>query len=53
MMVEVSEEGVVFCHKLPCSIWIEPDYCCKDCPVDKLFTTASKRFDHGIQAFCK
>lgn len=44
MMIEVSHEGVVFCHGIPCSLWIESETCCFYCPVDKLFTTVSKHY---------
>lgn len=45
MMIEVSEEAIVFCHKLACDAWIDSEVCCKDCPIDILFKTK--------QAFCK
>jgi len=35
MKVEVSEEGIVFCDKLPCSNWMQVSTCCEECPMDK------------------
>ena len=44
MMVEVSEEGIVFCYKVTCDAWMESETCCDNCPIDKLFTATSKHF---------
>lgn len=54
MKVEVSEEGIVFCDGLTCSIWIESETTCENCPIDKLFFAVMKyHAEKGQEIYCK
>lgn len=37
MKVEISEEGIIFCDKIPCDGWRDMETTCNNCPMDKVF----------------
>lgn len=47
MKVEVSEEGIVICDGIVCSLWLKYDTKCKECAIYKLFHLVNK-YNYGI-----